>query len=329
LKASHKRHWYLHNNSDTAGCHTKDCLSVPQRDRFLNSVQYPIVGRQNSRADILTNWTAGNENWTDGNMKDRDIMMNHRQTITSWLARRFFYPLLAISLLALGLMAAWYFTMEEWPGPRLFSNLGLAWIPYLCSLSLVALKQRSRRRRLPRFALFGLWIAFFPNAPYLVTEWLYLPRLHEELWFSIAIFAAFSLCGLQLTAASLYLVHTQVRIRHGRGVGWAFVIIAMLLSGLGVYLGRFLRLNSWDLVVRPITVLNDTVRMFEEPERQIAPAAFCVVFTTFLLLYYIVFLQFRHAPWSEEEETAWRSRQTAVIVGGKRQFLGGQIRRDF
>jgi uncharacterized membrane protein len=237
-------------------------------------------------------------------------MMNHQQIKTGWLARRFFYPLVAISLLALALIATWYSTMEEWPGPRLCFNLGLAWLPYLCSLSLVALEQRVPHRRLPRFMLLGLWLAFFPNAPYLVTEWLYLPRLHEELWFSIAIFAAFSLCGLQLTAASLYLVHTQVRTRRGPGVGWVFATIVLLLSGLGVYLGRFVRINSWDLMVRPTTVLSDTLKMFEEPADQIAPAAFSLTFAIFLLVYYIVFLWLRHAPWSQEEEAAWQSHRT-------------------
>jgi uncharacterized membrane protein len=234
-------------------------------------------------------------------------MLNHHQVKTGWLAQRFFYPLLAISLLALGLTATWYFTMEEWAGPRLCFNLGLAWIPYLCSLLLVVLEQRVPHWRLPRFMLLGLWLVFFPNAPYLVTEWLYLPRLHEELWFSIAILTAFSLCGLQLTVVSLYLVHSLVRIRRGLGLGWVFVVIVLFLSGLGVYLGRFLRLNSWDLLVRPKTVLTDTLRMFEEPNSQIAPAAFSLFFTTFLLVYYIVFLWFRLAPWSKEEEKA-RSR---------------------
>ena len=236
--------------------------------------------------------------------------MNHQQARTGWFAQRFFYPLAAISLLSLALMATWYFTMEEWPGPRLYVNLGLAWIPYLCSLSLVALEQRVPHWRLLRFMLLGLWLAFFPNAPYLVTEWLHLSRLHEELWFSIAIFTAFSLCGLQLTATSLYLVHTQVRVRRGSGVGWVFVIGVLLLSGLGVYLGRFLRLNSWDLLTQPITVLSDTQKMFDEPATQITPAAFSLAFAIFLLVYYIVFLWFRHAPWSEEEETAWQSRHT-------------------
>jgi hypothetical protein len=60
-------------------------------------------------------------------------------------------------------------------------------------------------------------------------------------------------------------------------------------------------------MVQPITVLSDTLKMFEEPTRQIAPAAFSLAFAIFLLVYYIVFLWFRHAPWSEEEKTAWRS----------------------
>jgi uncharacterized membrane protein len=234
--------------------------------------------------------------------------MNHQQTKTGWLAQRFFYPLLVISVLAMALNATWYFTMEEWSGPRLYFNLGLAWIPFVCSLSLVALEQRVPHWRLSRFMLLGRWLAFFPNAPYLVTEWLYLPRLHEELWFSIAIFAAFSLCGLQLTAASLYLVHTQVRIRRGPGAGWVFAATVLLLSGLGVYLGRFLGLNSWDLLVRLTTVLSDALKMFDEPARQIAPAAFSLASAIFLLVYYIVFLWFRHAPWSEEEKAAWLGR---------------------
>jgi uncharacterized membrane protein len=233
------------------------------------------------------------------------IMVIRRQTIASWLAPRFFYPLLAISLLALALYAGWLQTTEEWTGPRLCLNLGLAWVPYLCSLALVALEQWAPRRTLPRLALFGLWLAFFPNASYLVTEWLYLPGLHEELWFSIAMFTTFSLCGLQLSATSLYLVHTQVRMRRGPVVGWVFTVVALLLSGLGVYLGRFVRLNSWDFVTRPITVLNDVLVLFNEPEKQVTPLAFSLAFTAFLLVYYIVFLWFRHTPWSLEEETAW------------------------
>jgi uncharacterized membrane protein len=245
----------------------------------------------------------------------------------SWLARQFFYPLLAISLLAVSLMATWRFTVGEWPGPRLSFNLVLAWIPYLCSLSLVAQEQRARRRLLPHFVLLGLWIIFFPNAPYLLTEWLYLPRFHEELWFSIAILAAFSLCGLQLTVTSLHLIHTQVRLHRGRTAGWAFTLIAIVFSGIGVYLGRFLRLNSWDLLVRPVTVFKDTLRLFEEPESQIAPVSFCTAFCVFLFVYYIVFLQLRRAPWSEEEERAWRSSRTSSATDRQLRLPGEKARR--
>ena len=76
--------------------------------------------------------------------------MNHRQTGTGWLAKGFFNPLVALGLLAMALPATWDFTMEEWPGPRPYFNLGLAWIPYLCRMLSVFLEQRVPHWRLPQ-----------------------------------------------------------------------------------------------------------------------------------------------------------------------------------
>jgi uncharacterized membrane protein len=73
------------------------------------------------------------------------------------------------------------------------------------------------------------------------------------------------------------------------------------LSGLGVYLGRFLRLNSRDLLVRPGAVL-DALASLDEPDGPVEPAGFTALFMILLLLSYWVFLSVRRAPRSREEE---------------------------
>jgi len=132
-------------------------------------------------------------------------------------------------------------------------NLVLAWVPLLVSLLIVHRHGPGRRpSRLGSFALGGVWLAFFPNAPYLVTDLIHL-RAHGFvllLYDAVMVFA-FALTGICIAFLSLWLIHRLVEGRAGRAVGWAFVAVVAGLSGFGVFLGRFPRFNSWDLVTRP------------------------------------------------------------------------------
>jgi uncharacterized membrane protein len=148
-----------------------------------------------------------------------------------------------------------------------------------------------------------LWLIFFPNAPYLITDWLYLEEktLSIHLWYSIALFTTFATSGLLLAVISLYLMHTLMRARFGRWEGWAVVLLAIGLSGLGVYLGRFLRLNSWDLLLKPVATLDTLTAGLNNPENQASPVRFTIMFALLLLVNYYVFLSIRLAPRSREE----------------------------
>jgi uncharacterized membrane protein len=102
------------------------------------------------------------------------------------------------------------------------------------------------------FALAGLWLLFFPNAPYIATDFVHLS--HDPLspfWFDAVTIASFAWMGLLLGFASLYLMQTVVRQWRGPAAGWAFAVVAIGLGSLGIYLGRFLRLNSWDALEHP------------------------------------------------------------------------------
>jgi len=130
-------------------------------------------------------------------------------------------------------------------------NLFLAWIPFILAV-FVYDRWRRRRAGVALFFLGALWLLFFPNAPYIATDFVHLH--HDPLapfWYDAVTIASFAWLGLLLGFASLYLMQTVVRQWRGPAAGWAFAVVAIGLGSLGIYLGRFLRLNSWDALEHP------------------------------------------------------------------------------
>jgi uncharacterized membrane protein len=127
-------------------------------------------------------------------------------------------------------------------------NLALAWIPFLFALAAYA-----SPRRASSTALLALgWLLFFPNAPYIVTDFVHLSRFSPvPLWYDALTIGAFAATGLALGFASLYLMQCLVRDRIGTFASWLAVLVACLLGSVGIYLGRFVRANSWDVLTRP------------------------------------------------------------------------------
>jgi uncharacterized membrane protein len=127
-------------------------------------------------------------------------------------------------------------------------NLGLAWIPFL-----FALGAYGYARRAGSMLAFGLgWLLFFPNAPYIVTDFVHLqPGSAVPFWYDALTIGAFAAVGLALGFASLYLMQCVVSRRFGAAAGWRTVLAACVLGSIGIYLGRFVRANSWDVLTRP------------------------------------------------------------------------------
>jgi uncharacterized membrane protein len=127
-------------------------------------------------------------------------------------------------------------------------NLALAWIPFLLALGAYAYA----RRATSMLALGLGWLLFFPNAPYIVTDFVHLQRESPvRLWYDALTIGAFAAVGLGLGFASLYLMQCVVRREVGAVGGWSIVVVASALGSLGIYLGRFVRANSWDVLTRP------------------------------------------------------------------------------
>jgi uncharacterized membrane protein len=163
-------------------------------------------------------------------------------------------------------------------------NLFLAWIPFALAL-VIAERGRHGRAGLGQVALVGAWLVFLPNAPYIVTDLIHLPTSGgDPVWFDAVIYIAFAWTGLLLGLISLLLVHRTVRRALGALWGWALVAGAVALCGVGIYLGRFLRWNSWDVLTNPGGLVSDLTR-FADPTG--APAAIAAVFAGFIGVAYL------------------------------------------
>ena len=86
------------------------------------------------------------------------------------------------------------------------------------------------------------------------------------IWYDAIMVFAFALTGLCLAFLSLWLVHRLVERRRGKAAGWVFVAAVAGLSGFGVYLGRYPRWNSWDVVTRPGELMADVAAHVQDPD---------------------------------------------------------------
>lgn len=166
--------------------------------------------------------------------------------------------LLASLLFTSSLAVAIWFVRYAYTGSFAFFfliwNLFLAWLPIPFAL----LARRQGATRFGRWIWGGLWLLFFPNAPYLLTDLLHLGQIGRvPIWYDLIMLITFGLAGLFVGFASLFWLHQLVTRSWNRLTGWLFVLLTLGLSSFGVYIGRFLRWNSWDLLLNPTILLRD------------------------------------------------------------------------
>lgn len=144
-------------------------------------------------------------------------------------------------------------------------NLFLAFIPYGCTLLLLYTKswQTSRWKWIP---ITGLWLLFLPNTPYLISDLQHLKHSDPSfIWFDILLLTAFvwyALFIFFLTVRDMQGIVSQ-KIKPSL-IPYATIGV-FILCGFGIYLGRFLRWNSWDIIQDPLGLLSDVWHRIRHP----------------------------------------------------------------
>ena len=152
----------------------------------------------------------------------------------------------------------------------------MAWNLFLAAIPAVAAwffaRAMGRQSSLvERVGWFVLWLVFLPNAPYIITDFVHLTT-HPgiPLWYDIALFVSCAGTGLLLGYTSIADVQFVIARSFSALVGWLLVVAAVLLSGFGIYLGRFLRWNSWDTLTNPrqlsVEIADRVMNPFSNPQ---------------------------------------------------------------
>ncbi|HEX2992607.1 MAG TPA: DUF1361 domain-containing protein [Anaerolineales bacterium] len=173
-------------------------------------------------------------------------------------------------------------------------NLFLAWIPFMLAYfaHLVSWRRATLYLIIPLIAF--LWLIFFPNAPYMLTDLQDLSRrtFDAPLWYDVIIVVWCSWTGMMLGVISLYLMQDIITRTFGRTAGWVFVFVISALSSFGIYIGRFVRLNSWDIIQNPGEAAQEILGIVIDPSMRLA--AFTILYTIFFLFVFLLLYSFSH-----------------------------------
>lgn len=132
-------------------------------------------------------------------------------------------------------------------------NLILAFLPYI-----FALLYTSTSSRIVRILSVLFWIFFLPNSFYILTDFVHLPRFPEMVYYDIVYITAMAFAGMVSGYASMEIMHREWNIHLHKKMAWLYITLVMLVCMIGVYMGRFLRFNTWDIWHNPLAILSES-----------------------------------------------------------------------
>jgi uncharacterized membrane protein len=165
-------------------------------------------------------------------------------------------------------------------------NLFLAFIPWLLT-SLVMIFPRLQKNKWMLLPVLGSWILFFPNAPYILTDLFHL-RVNTKvpIWYDLVLILSFAWTGLLYGLISLFDIERILGAFIHKKIVTIISVFLLFVSGFGIYIGRFLRWNSWDIIQAPGALLNDVADRFLNPASHPRTWAVTILMGVFLNMIY-------------------------------------------
>ena len=131
------------------------------------------------------------------------------------------------------------------------------------------------------------WLIFFPNAPYIITDFIHLKsRPIVPQWFDIVFLFLYAWTGLVLGLVSLIDIEKVLIPKIGSIKVKLGIIVLLFLSAYGVYLGRVLRWNSWDIIYRPLQLILEALAPLFSPNNHIRAWGITFLYALLLNLIY-------------------------------------------
>ncbi len=172
-------------------------------------------------------------------------------------------------------------------------NLFLAWIPFAIGFYF---KELPIKNKVQQLIVFFSWLIFFPNALYLVTDLIHLNQgsVVVPVWFDAALLFSAAFVGLLMAFVSLARAENYLLYHYSRKIVRNILIpLLIFVSSFGVYLGRFERWNSWDIITNPFALSADILHFVCKP---VTNYKVWIITSIFSLLYGFFYFSLRILP---------------------------------
>lgn len=165
-------------------------------------------------------------------------------------------------------------------------NLFLAFVPYVISEWLFQ-NIRVTGNKWKRSAILLLWLLFVPNSFYIITDLFHLDQFDSApKWFDLLLLFSFAWNGLLFGVLSVRKMELLITVISGKKLSLAFVFSVMWLSAFGIYIGRYLRYNSWDVIVQPFSLFGEMLYLLLHPFRNSMEWGMITTWALFITLFY-------------------------------------------
>ena len=196
--------------------------------------------------------------------------------------------LLILTGLSLATVVARIFATEDILYLFLIWNLFLAALPFTFA-KITARNAKPKNLGLKAMLFLGLWLLFLPNSFYIVTDLIHLKRSQSHLiYFDLLMIASFAITGLMYGYYAMQVIRTTLAPFFNKFYLSMGTLAVYLLCGFGIYLGRVLRWNSWDIITQPSQLFSDIGQMVLHPKAHLQPWAITVGFGVFLFTLHMV-----------------------------------------
>jgi len=166
----------------------------------------------------------------------------------------------------------------------MFWNLFLAFIPWFIA-SIIYYKKYSNKYLLTFLII--LWLLFFPNAPYVLTDILHLGKGSSvPRWYDLILLLSYGFTGMLYGFISLYIIEELMKHIYKIRFTGLISFVLIYISCFGIYLGRFLRWNSWDVLTNPNEIIVDIFSRITNPFDYPTTWVFTLLFGTLMNLIY-------------------------------------------
>lgn len=167
-------------------------------------------------------------------------------------------------------------------------NMFLAFLPLVFSYLLISSTYKKKLTKF-WFVIIGLvWLFLLPNAPYIVTDLIHIGegRTVPALFDSFALFSS-ALAGLLMGLYSISQVEKAVALRYSNRISSIVVAVVLVLTSFGIYIGRFLRWNSWDVIANPFSLFEDVKEVVVYPDKYNNVFIYVSLFFVFMCMSYL------------------------------------------